>query len=156
MIPLAIRPAELRDATAACAVLRRSITELCTADHRGDPAILDRWLADKTPETVRGWITACGHTLLIANRADAVVAVGGMTAAGEITLNYVDPSGRFQGVSTAMLAALEDRLREQGVARSRLSSTATAHGFYRSRGYLDVGRSVAFGSLTEYHMAKQL
>ena len=156
MMPLAIRPAELRDATAACALLRRSITELCTADHHGDPAILDRWLADKTPETVRGWITACGHTLLIANHADAIVAVGGMTAAGAITLTYVDPSARFQGVSTAMLAALEARLRERGVSRSRLSSTATARGFYHRRGYLDVGRSVAFPSMTDYHMAKQL
>lgn len=163
VIPLSIRPAEIADATVACAVLRRSITELCSADHQGNPAILDRWLANKTPETVRGWIAACGHTLLIAERtgliaerADAVVAVGGVTAAGEITLIYVDPSARFQGVSTAMLAALEDRLRDQGVARSRLSSTGTAHGFYRRRGYLDVGRSVVFASMTDYHMAKQL
>jgi len=156
MIPLAIRPAELRDAAAACAVLRRSITELCTADHHGDPAILERWLANKTSETVRGWIVACGHTLLVAERAGAVIAVGGTTDAGEITLNYVDPIARFQGAGTAMLAALEDRLREQGVSRSRLSSTATAHGFYRNRGYVDVDRSVAFASLTTYHMAKQL
>ena len=156
MIRLAIRPAEISDATAACDVLRRSISALCTADHKGDPAILERWLADKTPETVRGWIVACGHTLLIAERAGAVVGVGGVAAAGEITMTYVAPIARFQGVSTALLAALEDRLREQGVARSRLSSTATAHGFYRNRGYVEVGRSVAFGSLTDYHMAKQL
>lgn len=156
MIPFAIRPAALHDATAACAVLRRSITELCTADHRGDPSILHHWLATKTPETVRGWIVACGHMVLVAERADAVIGVAGMAVAGEITLIYVAPAARFEGVSTAMLAALEDRLREQGVARSRLSSTATAHDFYRKRGYLDVDRPVAFGSLTTYHMAKQL
>jgi hypothetical protein len=30
----------------------RSIAELCVLDHRNDPAILARWLANKTPEIV--------------------------------------------------------------------------------------------------------
>ena len=33
-----IRDAVLADAPAACEVLRRSITELCVADHQDDPA----------------------------------------------------------------------------------------------------------------------
>lgn len=36
-----IRDAILDDAPAACDVLRRSIAELCVADHRNDPAILE-------------------------------------------------------------------------------------------------------------------
>jgi hypothetical protein len=47
-----IRDAETEDALAACQVLRRSITELCISDHRNDPTILGRWLANKTPENV--------------------------------------------------------------------------------------------------------
>ncbi len=156
MAPLGIRPATARDGEAACRVLRASISELCRADHRGDPAILERWLANKNPETVRGWIAACGHTLLVAERGAAMIAVGGVTDAGEITLNYVTPTARFEGVSTAMLEALEDRLRGQGVLRSRLSSTGTAHRFYRRRGYVDIDRSVAFGGVIDYQMAKQL
>jgi len=30
--------------------MRRSIAELCVADHRNDEAILSRWLGNKTPE----------------------------------------------------------------------------------------------------------
>jgi hypothetical protein len=47
-----IRDAVADDAPAACQVLRRSIVELCAADHGDDPAILAQWLANKTPEIV--------------------------------------------------------------------------------------------------------
>jgi hypothetical protein len=36
---------EIRDAVLACEVIRRSISELCSADHLNDPVILGRWLA---------------------------------------------------------------------------------------------------------------
>lgn len=39
-------------------VIRRSVEELCQADHEGDPAILEHWLANKTPKQVRTWIEA--------------------------------------------------------------------------------------------------
>jgi hypothetical protein len=43
-----IRDAMTEDAPAACDVLRRSISELCVADHGNDPTILARWLSNKT------------------------------------------------------------------------------------------------------------
>src|ERR1700733_14128188 len=51
-----IRDAVPEDAPAACQVMRRSIAELCAADHHDDPAILQRWLSNKTPEVFRSWI----------------------------------------------------------------------------------------------------
>ena len=39
-----IRDAMPDDAIAGCDVLKRSIAELCIADHKNDPAILARWL----------------------------------------------------------------------------------------------------------------
>ena len=45
----AVRRADPRDAQAATDVLRRSITELCVLDHRGDADTLGKWLANKTP-----------------------------------------------------------------------------------------------------------
>jgi hypothetical protein len=33
-----------------------AVVELCHADHLNDPAILNRWLANKTPEIVGSWI----------------------------------------------------------------------------------------------------
>jgi hypothetical protein len=49
--PMLNRPATPEDVPTACDIIRRSITELCTADHANDPAILQRWLANKTPKT---------------------------------------------------------------------------------------------------------
>ena len=48
-----IRAASLEDADTVSAVLRRSITELCVADHENDEAVLADWLADKSPEAIR-------------------------------------------------------------------------------------------------------
>jgi hypothetical protein len=52
-----IRDARLEDASSACQVVGRSISELCVADHGNDPAILKQWLNNKTPENLASWIT---------------------------------------------------------------------------------------------------
>ena len=84
-----IRDALPEDAPAACEVIRRSIIELCAADHHNDPAILDRWLANKTPEIVTSWMAKPGNSVLVAAEGDVILAVGSVTDEGEITLNYV-------------------------------------------------------------------
>jgi len=134
-----IRDAVPEDAPAACSVLRRSIAELCRADHGDDIDILRRWLANKTPEIVAGWIAQPGNHLLLAVEGAAVLAVGSVTEDGHVTLNYVSPDARFRGVSTALLAALEARAMERGNAAVRLTSTATARRFYLARGYAETG-----------------
>src|SRR6266850_6501322 len=87
-----IRDARPEDAVAACDVLRQSISQLCVADHRNDPAILDAWLSNKKPEIVAAWAKAPGNSLLVAVEGQAMLAVGSVTDAGEITLNYVAPA----------------------------------------------------------------
>ena len=134
-----IREARLEDADHACNVLRRSISQLCVADHGSDPAIINAWLANKTPETAARWIGQVGSSFLLAVESDAILAVGSVTDAGEILLNYVEPEARFRGVSRALLSALEARAVERGNRRCTLTSTATAHRFYRSAGYIDDG-----------------
>jgi GNAT superfamily N-acetyltransferase len=134
-----IRDATPEDAEAACDVLRRSISELCVADHGNDPAILKAWLGNKRPEIVAAWARQPGNSLLVAVEDDAILAVGSVTDAGEITLNYVAPDARFRGVSRALLGAPEARAVARGNIRCTLTSTATAHRFYRSRGYVDNG-----------------
>jgi hypothetical protein len=51
-----IRKACIEEAEQACAVVRRSITELCHVDHQGDAPTLSLWLANKTAENMRRWI----------------------------------------------------------------------------------------------------
>jgi GNAT superfamily N-acetyltransferase len=151
-----IRDAVPEDAAAACQVMRRSIAELCVADHRNDPAILQRWLDDKTPEIFKSWIRP-GNSLLVAVEDNSIVAAGCMTDAGEITLNYVSPDLRFRGVSSAMLDALEGRAREQSIELCTLASTETARRFYLARGYQETGSpSHKFGTASGYPMSKSL
>jgi hypothetical protein len=90
-----IRDALPEDAPAACLVMRRSIAELCFADHRNDKEILARWLANKTPEFFLSWVTQPGNSLRVAIEDGEIVAVGSVTDAGKITLNYVSPDARF-------------------------------------------------------------
>ena len=152
-----IRDAVAEDAPAACEVIRRSIIELCAADHHNDPAILERWLANKTTEIVASWIRQPGNSVLVAVAGDAVLAVGSVTDEGEITLNYVSPDARFQGVSRAMIVALETRAGERGNERCTLLSTDTARRFYRSAGYTEDGPPKAkFGTTGSYPMSKRL
>jgi GNAT superfamily N-acetyltransferase len=152
-----IREAVAKDASAACQVLRRSISELCVADHRNHPAILMRWLSNKTAEIVASWIARSDNSVLVAVEDDTILGVGSVTDAGEITLNYVSPDARFCGVSRALLGALEARAIERGNVRCALTSTGTAHRFYCANGYVDDGRLPGkFGTSASYSMSKLL
>jgi GNAT superfamily N-acetyltransferase len=90
---------------------------LCVADHRNDPAILTRWLRNKTPEVVASWIAQPGNSLLVTVERGEILAVGSVTNVGEITLNYVSPDARLRGVSRALPGALEARAMERGNTR---------------------------------------
>jgi len=152
-----IRDAKHEDAVESCEVMRRSIVELCSADHKDDPEILSKWLANKTPGIFRIWIARPRNNLLVATRCERVVAVGAVTHDGEITLNYVSPDARFRGVSKALVAALEDKAAERGCTACKLSSTETAHRFYLACGYRETGRpNGRFGMDSGYPMSKSL
>jgi GNAT superfamily N-acetyltransferase len=141
-----IRDATAADADAACLVMRRSIAELCVADHRNDKAILTQWLANKTPEIVASWIAQPGNSVLVAIEDGIILAVGAVTDTGIITLNYVSPAARFRGISRGLLGALETRAVQRGNTRCSLASTETARRFYLANGYAEDGRPAGTGS----------
>jgi GNAT superfamily N-acetyltransferase len=150
-----IRDALAEDASAACQVLRRSISELCVADHKNDPTILTRWLSNKTPEIVASWIAHPKTSVLVAVEGSTILAVGSVTNEGEITLNYVSPDARFRGVSRALLCALEARAIQRGNVRCTLTSTETARRFYLANGYVEDGTVAGkFGTCASYPMSK--
>lgn len=130
-----IRHASGADAEEAISVLRHSITELCLADHRNDPAALGDWLGNKTESAWLNWIAREDAAVLVAERDGRLLGVGMVAFSGEVLLNYVHPAARFTGVSKAMLAEMEATLRAQGVQYSRLESTVTALPFYQHFGY---------------------
>lgn len=114
-----------------------------------------RWLSNKTPEIVASWIANPKASVLVAVEHGTILAVGGVTDAGEITLNYVSPDARFRGVSRALLGALEARAIQRGNIRCTLTSTETARRFYHANGYIE-GEPVAgkFGTSASYPMSK--
>jgi GNAT superfamily N-acetyltransferase len=137
---LVVRPAEASDAVAACTVLRRSIAECCSEDHRQDPAILAAWLGNKTPEMVASWFASPTNYSLVAVQNEVVVGVALLTGAGKLALCYLLPEARGQGIGSALLAQVEARACNWGVKALQLHSTATGEGFFAKRGYVDSGK----------------
>jgi GNAT superfamily N-acetyltransferase len=156
MACVTIRDAVPSDAVQACAVIRRSIVELCIEDHANDPAILADWLANKKPEIIASWIGQANGSMLVGVEGDRVLAVGGVFDSGEITLNYVSPDARLRGISKAMLQALEVRAKERGATRCTLLSTQTAYRFYKAAGYADDGGPINKVGSAAQPMAKEL
>jgi GNAT superfamily N-acetyltransferase len=130
-----IRVAQRDDAVAACDVIRRSIIELCEADHGNDEARLGHWLANKTPENMVAWI-ANSH-VVVAEEGSQIVGVAALTGSGHVTLNYVAPEARFRGVSKALLREVESKAMELGCRACTVKSTRTADRFYRAVGYCE-------------------
>jgi GNAT superfamily N-acetyltransferase len=151
-----IRDAVPDDADAGSLILRRSIAELCVADHKNDPVRLGGWLSNKTPDHFRAWIKQPDNSLLVAVGDGNILAVGSVTAAGELTLNYVSPDARFRGVSKALLLALERRAASLGCTVCTLRSTKTARRFYLANGYVEAGRPDGQEARRGYPMLKRL
>jgi len=135
-----IRTAVPDDALAACAVLRRSITECCVQDHQHKPEILDAWLGNKTPDNVATWFALPSNYSLVAECNGAVVGVALLTQAGKLSLCYVLPEALYAGVGKALLAAIEAQARAWDISVLRLHSTASARDFYARNGFIEAGK----------------
>ena len=151
-----IRKATVQDAAEICALLRQSIVELCIGDHKNDPEILEKWAGSKTPALIELWACEEQSTMLVAQEGSHILAVGAVTDDGVITLNYVHPNARFQGISRALVGALEECAVQKGCSQCTLSSTGTAKRFYQSCGYIETQEKVgSFGNMV-YEMIKKM
>lgn len=133
-----IRSGKPQDAEAAIQTLRRSITELCRADHGDDPEALENWLGNKTEVSWHSWLGRADRLVFVAERDGLVLGVGMMSTAGEVMLNYVDPDARFSGISKKLLADMERAASERGLECCFLESTKTALNFYLTCGYAPI------------------
>ena len=77
-----------------CRVLVRSITELCTTDHKNDPRHLSSWTENKTPDGLSAWFDNSNFEMRLSLAGDKIAAVGGFSVNGRIDLIYVDPDAR--------------------------------------------------------------
>ena len=132
---ITLRKAQAADAQPACALVRRSILELCKLDHGGDPLTLEGWLCNKTPQNMEVWITTPGTTCFLAEIDGALAGVGVVTDYGEVLMAYVTPECRFRRVTSNLLDEMERHARAQHADRMSLTTTDTARAFFLARGY---------------------
>ena len=83
------------------------------------------------------------NSAFVAVEDDAVIAVGSVTDAGHIALDYVSICARFRGANRTLFDALEARAMERGSLRCTLNSTETARAFYLANGYIIDGLPTA-------------
>jgi N-acetylglutamate synthase-like GNAT family acetyltransferase len=156
-MPVSVRKAVESDAESACDVVRRSIKELCVADHRNDRDTLDAWLENKTVAMFERLINAESKSCVVALRNDQICGFGHMNHTGEVGLLYVAPEARFLGASTLMLAWLEEQAAGLGLNAVFLNSSLTAKRFYEARGYVQTDDPTpGFGITSGWPMVKQL
>jgi GNAT superfamily N-acetyltransferase len=118
-----VRQAERKDTEAAVGVLRRSITELCTPDHRGDADTITKWLANKTPENFLRWLANSDNFCVLAEANDRLVGVGLLHRSGEVRLCYLAPGAQGQGIGKAIYIVLEEKAKAWGLTELTLDST---------------------------------
>jgi GNAT superfamily N-acetyltransferase len=152
-----VRPAQRSDADAAVAVVRRSITELCTADHRDDAETLAGWLANKTVPHFLVWLANDDNHCVVAEAGDGLLGVGLLRRDGEVLLFFLSPDAQRRGIGTAIHAALEAKATAWGLPKLTLDSTFGARPFYERLGYRSTGASrPRFGVLHSYPYEKTL
>ena len=154
---ITVRPASEADAVAACDVLRRSIRELCVADHGHDEQVLSAWLANKTPENVRAWITSASSFSVVAVDGSEVRGFGLVQRDGEIQMCYLVPEVQYRGAGKLMLRALEEQAARWGLQGVFLTSSVTARRFYERNGYVQSGEPKSvYGLRSVYPMSKSI
>jgi putative acetyltransferase len=137
MAAFTIRPAELADAEAMCALHKAAVRALCVGAYSGEE--IEAWLRDREPAGFRQAMTQGGETMLVAERDGTVAGFASIKGTMLFGL-YVDPA-KGRGAGRLLLAAVEDEVRRRGAAVLTLQATLNAVPFYRRHGFMRQDRS---------------
>ena len=151
------REASTDDAAAVIDLVRKSITLLCTDDHRNDPYTLAEWLENKTAQHFVAWLSNPANYCVVAHLNERLAGVGLLHRGGEIRLFFVAPDAQRRGVGKAIHALLESKAPLWGLRTLHLQSTSLARQFYEALGYQPNGAAqLRFGVLQCYPYEKML
>jgi predicted GNAT family N-acyltransferase len=92
----------------------------------------------------------------VALRGDEVVGTGRLLPDGTIGRMAVAEQVRGEGVGAVVLARLEERARERGLAAVELHAQVHATGFYDKAGYVSFGDVYLEAGIEHQSMRKQL
>ncbi|MFD1694094.1 GNAT family N-acetyltransferase [Roseibium aestuarii] len=138
-MPFTIVSADPAYAVEIARLSRRSVEELCAADHAGAGPGLDAWLNALATDRIERWITRPGVFLMAVDETTQVLGAVAATTMGEIALLHVLPEARFQGVSKALLRQLGRALDDLGASHLLVRSPETARRFFEARGFEPAG-----------------
>jgi putative acetyltransferase len=131
------------DAWAFLAVHRAAIREIAAADY---PAVvIEAWapLPVTEDDVERLLVNRDGEVRLVAELGGRIVGLGAIVPQNaELRACYVAPGAARTGVGTAIVREIERIARQHRLAFLELDSSLTAEPFYRSLGYVALGRIV--------------
>ncbi len=102
--------------------------------------------------------TACWHLAALSGETvvGCVIFRDDGDGAGQLMQMAVDPDQQGHGVGRALIEALEERAKLDGIERIYLHAREVAVGFYASLGYAVEGEPYLEVGIPHRHMAKQL
>ena len=137
--------------------MRRSITELCTADHQNDAVTLANWLANKTRENFLSWLAHDNNLCVVAVENGRLLGAGMVLRKGYINLLYLLPGAQRRGVGKAIYLALEQQARDWGLQKLAMTSNRESCAFYESMGFKSTGGAMPwFGKALSWPYEKVL
>ncbi|MDH3494446.1 MAG: GNAT family N-acetyltransferase [Acidobacteriota bacterium] len=151
-----IKPATVDEVSEIHALIRDSITLLCSSDHNDEPHNLDFWLGNRTPEYLEDLISDKNSKGFLCLTDSSIVGVAHIKRDGELTLCYVHPEHPGKGIGSKLLNMIESQARHWELEEIHLISTATAKSFYEHHGYIYSGETVSYLRMPGYPLKKQL
>ena len=138
------------------ALIRDSITLLCNADHKDDPANLDHWLSKRTVENLEEIIFKPESKGFVCVENGSIVGISHVTREGELTLCYVHPEYLGLGIGAKVLTMVESQARHWGLEGIKLVSTTTAKPFYERHGYSQYSDTILYLRMPGYPLSKSI
>lgn len=151
-----VRLASVDDAEALSLILCTSIRLGCVLDHRDRPEVVAAWTQNKSVASLSKWAEDSSLHLVVATLDETPVGVGMATATGQISLCYVLPEYFRMNVGKAIMATLEQWLKDLGFDCAVLNSTITADRFYKRLGYRENGKGISVMGITASPMLKRI
>ena len=139
-----IRRREARDDVAISRLIERTILEKNTDIPMWEN---ERMIAIYAPEHFPE--IAKTREIYVLEEAGKLVATAGLTDDGEVAGVFTAADCAGRGYGTRMMERILARAREKGYARVHLSSSITAHSFYKRFDFVDTGETHADGTVFE-------
>lgn len=133
-----IRRATPADAEPICELHKESIRSLCRSSY--SPEQIDAWTKPLQPDLYLPAMESL--EFFVAESPHIVGFVIVDLAGGELNALYVLPSTSGHGIGTELLLFAEDLARRRSLSALTLKSTLNAAGFYQSRGFRPIRRTV--------------